>query len=128
MKQFKVLTDGQYIYGVEVIYCGSNGEEISSGKNVARHGSENSWESFDFQDGEFITELSVRTGSWMDKIALSTNLGRRFSAGGNGGDHYDVVKASTSGKTINRVVAIGGAFGDQMKNLKAFYTKVPKSK
>jgi hypothetical protein len=33
MKQFKVLTEGQYIYGVEVIYVGANGEEISSGKN-----------------------------------------------------------------------------------------------
>jgi hypothetical protein len=37
-----------------------------------------------------------------------------------------VIKASSSSKKITRVVAVGGAYGDQMKNLKAFYVKVPK--
>jgi hypothetical protein len=33
MKQFKVLTEGQYIYGVEVVYHGPKpGEEFSAGK------------------------------------------------------------------------------------------------
>jgi len=63
----------------------------------------------------------------MDKVSFTTNLGRRFSAGGNGGDHYDVIKSSNSGNTMNRVVAIGGGHGDQMKNMKAFYVKVPKT-
>jgi hypothetical protein len=63
----------------------------------------------------------------MGKIAFITNKGKRFSAGEGGGDHYDVIKASNSSKTIIRVVAVGGAHGDQMKNLKAFYVKVPKA-
>jgi hypothetical protein len=33
---------------------------------------------YDFEDGEFITELSVRTGDWMDRVAFATNKGKRF--------------------------------------------------
>jgi hypothetical protein len=38
MKQFKVLTEGQYVYGVEVIYHTPKGEELSAGQNMARDG------------------------------------------------------------------------------------------
>lgn len=79
MKKFNVMTEGDFIYGVEVIYHGPKpGEEYSAGKQIAAHGAGKPWVTYDFEDGEFITELSVRTGAWMDRIAFSTNKGKRF--------------------------------------------------
>jgi hypothetical protein len=84
------------------------------------------WRPFDFNDGEFIVEMSVRTGAWMDRVAFKTNQGRTFSVGGGGGDFYDLGLKESKNK-IPRVVAIAGGYGDQMKNLKAYYVNVPKT-
>ena len=131
MKQFKILTEGNYVFGVEVVYRGGpNNEGISAGQHISRQPENNmsgfEWRTFDFHEEEFITEMSVRTGAWMDRIAFKTNKGRNYSVGGGGGDFYDLGLKEGKNK-MPRVVAIGGGYGDQMKNLKAYYVKVPKT-
>ena len=71
MKEFKVLTNQQYLYGIEVIYRGmpeSGSASFKVGEHIGREGSYGglSWESFIFQEGESITKFDLRSGAWMD--------------------------------------------------------------
>ena len=42
--------------------------------------------SFKLHNGEYITQVWGRTGSWSDKIGFMTNRGRSVEAGGTGGN------------------------------------------
>jgi hypothetical protein len=78
MKQFRAQTQGDYIYGVEVIYRGDENSSVTATAHTGRNSSYQNWETFDFEEGEFITTMSVRTGAWMDRVAFTTNKGRSF--------------------------------------------------
>ncbi len=67
--------------------------------------------------------MRARTGAWMDKLTISTNKGRDFSAGGNGGDEYNLEIPKGC-----RVVAFSGAMRDYMRNIKAYYIKAEEKK
>ena len=79
------------MYGVEVIYRGDDNNSVSAGSHTGYASSDQTWLTFDFEEGEYINNMSVRTGCWMDKVAFSTNKGRSFSAGGEGGSFYQIL-------------------------------------
>lgn len=71
--------------------------------------------------------MTVRTGAWMDRVAFTTNKGRSFQAGGNGGDQYQIQMSAPKGQQT-RVVAIGGTHYNHMESLYAYYTLVESDK
>ncbi|KAB8221616.1 mannose-binding lectin [Aspergillus novoparasiticus] len=44
--------------------------------------------SFDFEDGEKISSMTLQSGIRLDNIQFTTNLGRKFEAGGGGAAHH----------------------------------------
>jgi hypothetical protein len=61
----------------------------------------------------------------MDRIAFSTNKGRSFKAGGEGGNFYQLNMTAPKGQEC-RVIAIGGTHYDHMESLYAHYIRVEK--
>ena len=125
MKQFRAQSQGDFIYGVEVVYRGDDSNNVTAGSHTGRNSSYQTWETFDFEDGEYITSMSVRTGCWMDRVAFTTNKGRSFQAGGGGGDFYQIGLNAPKGQEC-RVVAIGGTHYDHMESLYCHYILVDK--
>ncbi len=73
-------------------------------------------DSFKFQDNEYIKEVTVSSGDLVDRIEFTTNLGRSFKAGGQGGGPR-MAQLAENGK----VVAFGGGLGGHLHHLKVFY-------
>ena len=66
---------------------------------------------FEFQEGEYIVNLNIRSGWVMDCLTLYLNSGRKFSIGGTGGD-------PTFFKLDNQVVVgFFGSSGTSLYNL-----------
>jgi hypothetical protein len=69
MKEFKVMIPADYVLGIEIIYHGPNpGEEFSAGKNVGTTDISLRWQKFTFEEGEFITSLSIRSSEYISRI------------------------------------------------------------
>ena len=126
MKDFKVMIEDDYVLGIEIIYHGPNpGEEFSAGKNMGMTNLSLRWKTFTFEEGEFITSLSIRSSEFVSRIEFLTNKSRQFNAGGNDGQLKDIIKSDSSSKTLSRVVALAGAHGaSYLCNLKAYYLTV----
>lgn len=81
MSSLDVYHDTKFVYGLEVHYDGA----VSHAHTGAVSAPGVRMETFNFQKNEYITSLSVRCGWLIDRIEFSTNYGRSFSAGGDGG-------------------------------------------
>lgn len=64
--------------------------------------------------------MSIRSGSWMDKLEFKTNQGRSYVAGGNGGDAY-TIRFDIDGKSHPMVIGFRGGCGGHMHNFKVHY-------
>ncbi len=70
---------------------------------------------FDLEKDEYITEVVIRSGKWMDYLSLTTNKGNKVSGGGGGGN-------LTILKNI-RVLEIGGCFDGLIRQLTLKYVE-----
>lgn len=76
-----IIRSGQFIDGITPIY-------LDEGGNLAfpKHGGDGGSETrFGLRPGEFITEISGRSGQFVDSLTVETNLGSRVGFGGLGG-------------------------------------------
>jgi hypothetical protein len=77
MKDFKVMIEDDYVLGIEIIYHGPNpGEEFSAGNNMGMTDLSLRWKTFTFEEGEFITSLSIRSSEFISRISFETNKSR----------------------------------------------------
>ncbi|CAK4749439.1 unnamed protein product [Aphanomyces euteiches] len=72
-------------------------------------------------DGEYFIQVRGRSGAWMDQLVLTTNFGRTLSAGGNGGDPFEI--AVPKGHMVR---AFHFALGDHVEHPVVFTCPAPK--
>ena len=119
MKSIDVYTDGKFIYGYEVTYRGHSQvpRSYQVGHHIGGHiDIEVKCHTFNFEEGEYISGLTVASGDIVDRLEFTTNQGRSFKAGGPGGSSIPAKIAEGA-----RVVALGGGIGGHMHHFKIFY-------
>ena len=76
-----IVASGVYVDSIRPIYLDGNGN-LALPKHGGTGGSEMT---LGMKPGEFITEISGRSGAYVDSLTIETNQGRRLSFGGPGG-------------------------------------------
>jgi len=69
-----------------------------------------------FNSEEFISEISIHSGSRVDNLQFTTNMGRKIGGGGTGGSEKTIL-------TGIRVIAIGGRAGKNLDQIKITYVE-----
>lgn len=88
-----------FVFGLQVTYRDSNTNKVT-GKGVKSYsksgyygysGGQASTKSFTLVEGEFINQVTIRSGEIVDGFQLGTNYGRIEQFGGLGGTHHDLL-------------------------------------
>ena len=112
-----VYHDGRLVFGYEVTYQGQNGKPHQVGHHIGGQlTGDVRCDTFRFQPGEYITEVTVSSGDLVDRIEFLTDQGRQFIAGGPGGGP----RMASMGLNA-RVIGFGGGLGGHLHHLKIFY-------
>ncbi|AJQ92836.1 jacalin-like lectin [Gynuella sunshinyii] len=105
------LCGGRLVDSVEVVYIDGSGNVYSYGKHGGNGGS---CKTLNFMSGEYISKVSGKSGSEVDSLTITTNMGRTLSVGGSGGDsgflytgngQFQIV--GFKGRSGSRIDAIG---------------------
>ena len=91
----------------------ADGRFVSAGEHIGRDFGpdiQRDTLQLDLASGEYISEVSGRSGAWMDNLTIRTSKGRSLVAGGSGGGPFHVLKKE-EGK---RLVALKGGVGGHL--------------
>jgi Jacalin-like lectin domain len=79
---------------------------------LPKHGGDGGSEArLGLRSGEFITEISGRSGEFVDSLTIETNLGTRIGFGGPGGGPVEGYELPPDTESLQEVVAFFGASG-----------------
>jgi len=117
LSEVKVFHDGKVCYGIQTFY-NIDGTKKSPGTHMIFANGIKA-DSFLLQEDEHITTALIRAGDIVDGITLYTDKGRRFVAGGQGGNPY-VVHAPNG----SQIVAFRGTLGDQLSRLQVYCDEI----
>jgi hypothetical protein len=102
-----IIRSGDFIDGVTPIYLDGGGQLA-----LPKHGGDGGLETrFGLRPGEFITEISGRSGEFVDSLTVETNLGARIGFGGSGGGPVEGYEVPPDTDGQQEVVAFFGASG-----------------
>ena len=76
---------------------------------------------FNLQNGEYINNVTARTGGHVDCLVIHTNKGREFTAGGSGGGARNCNVPSNC-----MVIALGGGTNGHLHNFNCTYVDLSK--
>jgi len=81
-----VYTDGHFVFGLQSCWERPNGTRLWGMLHLSEspHG-QSSRQRAEFENGEKITKVLVRSGAWVDQVYIETSMGRKHKFGGNGG-------------------------------------------
>jgi len=117
LAEVKVFHDGKYCYGIQTFYH-MDGTKKSPGTHMI-FASGLKADSFILQEDEHIITALIRAGDIIDAITLYTDKGRKFHAGGQGGNPY-AIHAPKGGQ----IVAFRGTLGDQLSRLQVYCDEI----
>ncbi|CDW79416.1 peptide n- [Stylonychia lemnae] len=118
-----VYHDGRLVFGFEVTYVNESDQSkiFQVGHHIGNHlTGDVQCSTFDFNEGEYISQFNTMAGDLVDKVKFFTNQGRQFEAGGNGGA---LNMAQMSAVSNPRVVAVGGGLGGHMHHFRVYYVQ-----
>ena len=102
-----IIRSGQFIDSITPIYLDGGGQLA-----LPKHGGDGGLETrFGLRSGEFITEISGRSGEFVDSLTIETNLGARIGLGGLGGGPVEGYELPPDTEGTQEVVALFGASG-----------------
>ena len=82
-----IIRSGQFVEGITPIYLDGDGQLA-----LPKHGGDGGLEMrLGLRPNEFITEISGRSGEFLDSLTLETNLGARIGFGGPGGSRMILI-------------------------------------
>jgi hypothetical protein len=103
------IRHGRWIDGIELLYKTADGKEEGLGWHGGQGGEE---ETFLLEDGEFITGITGKAGTYIDSLTIVTNKRKSKTFGGDGGDNtFDLQK---SGDHVTGLYGHSGPFLDQI--------------
>ena len=103
-----IIRSGQFIDGVTPIYLDDAGQLA-----IPKHGGDGGIEArFGLRPGEFFTQISGRSGEFLDSLTLETNLGARLGFGGLGGGPVEGYEDPPDTDGPQEIVAFFGASGE----------------
>lgn len=117
LAEVKVFHDGKFCYGIQTFY-NIDGTKKSPGTHMI-FASGIKADSFALQEDEHVTTALIRAGDIIDGITLYTDKGRKFTAGGQGGNTY-LVNAPQG----MQIVAFRGTLGDQLSRLQVYCDEI----
>src|SRR5208337_4044720 len=82
---------GRWIDGIELIYRTADGQEEGLGWHGGDGGEE---ELFRLEEGEYITGMTGKAGTYIDSLTIVTNKRRSKTYGGDGGDNTFDLRSS----------------------------------
>jgi hypothetical protein len=77
------IRHGRWIDGIELLYRTADGKEEGLGWHGGEGGEE---ETFRLEEGEYITGITGKAGTYIDSLTIVTNKRRSKTYGGDGGD------------------------------------------
>jgi hypothetical protein len=102
-----IIRSGEYIDAITPIYLDGGGQLA-----LPKHGGDGGLETrFGSRSGEFITEISGRSGLYLDSLTIQTNLGARIGFGGPGGGPVEGYELPPDTDDPQEVVAFFGGSG-----------------
>ena len=102
-----IIRSDQFINSIMPIYLDGGGQLA-----LPKHGGDEGLETrFGLRSGEFITEISGRSGQFVDSLTIETNLGARIGLGGLGGGPVEGYELPPDTAGTQEVVALFGASG-----------------
>jgi hypothetical protein len=102
-----IIRSGAFIDAITPIYLDGGGQLA-----LPKHGGDGGLETrFGLRSGEFITEISGRSGQFVDSLTIETNLGARIGFGGSGGGPVEGYEFPPDTESPQEVVAFFGASG-----------------
>lgn len=116
MKRFTLYHDNKCVFGFEQTFHNLKAKEdlrykdrpVSMGQFVGCHIHAGFQESFlDFEEGEQISHVVVRSGDIVDNVAIHTTKGRVLSGGGNGGEEK-TLRAANNVPILGLSCGMGG--------------------
>jgi hypothetical protein len=108
-----VIRSGEYIDAIRPIYTDGSGK-----LELPKHGGEGGGEvSFGMRPGEFITEISGRSGEFVDSLTIETNFGLRVGFGGPGGGPVEGYELPPDSAGTQEVVAFFGGSGEYLDRI-----------
>ncbi|KAF4657410.1 Peptide-N(4)-(N-acetyl-beta- glucosaminyl)asparagine amidase [Perkinsus chesapeaki] len=107
MSEVRILGDDIAVYGMEVMWCSGDSCRRDTAISSSPHG-EAKAHAMTIDDGDYITEVTGRSGSWIDYLSIRTFNGREVSAGGNGGAEFSLVKRGDGKRVTGFKVGCGG--------------------
>jgi hypothetical protein len=103
-----VIRSGEFIDAVSPIYLDGDGLLA-----LPSHGGEGGGETrIGMRPGEFITEISGRSGEFVDSLTVETNQGRRLGFGGPGGGPVEGYELPPDTDGPQEVVTFFGGSGE----------------
>lgn len=113
MSSLNVVHDDNSIIGLLTNYE-ADGQTVSTQTLGTTQATKN--EVISFQKGEYICSISGRSGSIIDRLVITTNIGKTYAFGGKGGS--DFTYPVPIGK---RIVAFHGGVGTHLNSLGVYY-------
>jgi len=105
------LFGSTYVNGIQVSYEMRGNTPVEMGNN------DNPYERvLNLESGEFIVEVSGRSGNIIDRLDIRTNFGKTLSVGGNGGTPFRLAIPNGS-----QVVGFFGGCGGHLHNIGVYY-------
>jgi hypothetical protein len=101
-----IIRSGSVIDSITLIYL-----DGSNGLALVKHGGDGgpTETKLGLKPNEFITEISGRTGAFVDSLTIETNLGARVGAGGSGGGPVEGYELPPDTDRPQEVIAFFGA-------------------
>lgn len=113
-----IIRSGKFIDGITPVYLDGNGQLA-----LPKHGGDGGLETrIGLRPGEFITEISGKSGEFLDSLTVETNLGARLGFGGPGGGPVEGYEFPPETDGLQEVVAFFGASGQFIDRL-AIHTR-----
>jgi hypothetical protein len=108
-----IIRSGQFVEGITPIYLDGDGQLA-----LPNHGGDGGLEMrLGLRPNEFITEISGRSGEFLDSLTLETNLGARIGFGGPGGGPVEGYELPPDTDGQQEVVAFFGGSGQFIDRL-----------
>ena len=113
-----------FIYGIQAFYESNEGVipgEVHLGTNAHDEDHKFKVKTLMLECDEHITELSGRSGAWMDRLTLKTNKGNEIDVGGDGGGDFNMEIPEGM-----RVVSFFGGTGEYLNYIGAVVGPIPR--
>jgi hypothetical protein len=103
------IRHGLYVDGIELLYKTVDGKKEGLGWHGGDGGEE---ETFLLEDGEYITEITGKSGEFVESLSIITNKRKSKKYGGDGGDK--TFELQKSGQEVTGFCGRSGAYLDQI--------------